>query len=413
VPLAALGASLDDDFHLRERLHIVGADMGTWADNPTATELELETIDAFARAAGIPGRFTWHEGPGCGVVVSHAEEALLTALAAARQLAATSMLAESVKQFQKPGIDSRLLSVYCNSEQRGFVRRVCRLAGIDRIVSPALYTNGDTREEMVMDLPGLGDQLEEDIARGYRPLMLIAAFGSRSTLAVDNAEALAALARRHGVWLHVDATFAACEALREPAAFGDCVRDAHSVAVGMDNCFGSGTCLWYSDRRNALAAFRGVLEDRGPCQESAMPAALEQYRFLVNTATTHRTLEVAIALTHRDALLRLVTRQHATAVAFADMVRGSTEFTLLRQPRFSTVVFRAVMVPRPEMERCIASLASTLRVSSAVVDGVLVLQCCFQGHECADPPRETARRVFGVLRDALAVSVQPAATALE
>ena len=54
----------------------------------------------------------------------------------------------------------------------------------------------------------LAKTIEADIAEGKRPCCIVASVGSTSTTAIEDVPAIADIADRHGIWLHVDAAYA-------------------------------------------------------------------------------------------------------------------------------------------------------------------------------------------------------------
>ena len=59
-----------------------------------------------------------------------------------------------------------------------------------------------------MRADALEAMVREDAARGLRPCAVVATTGTTATTALDPVGAIAAVARRHGLWLHVDAAMA-------------------------------------------------------------------------------------------------------------------------------------------------------------------------------------------------------------
>jgi aromatic-L-amino-acid decarboxylase len=54
----------------------------------------------------------------------------------------------------------------------------------------------------------LAQTIEADVARGKRPCCIVASVGSTSTAAIEDVPAIADIAERYGIWLHVDAAYA-------------------------------------------------------------------------------------------------------------------------------------------------------------------------------------------------------------
>ena len=59
-----------------------------------------------------------------------------------------------------------------------------------------------------MDVAALEEAITRDIRLGFTPLCVVAAVGTTGSTAIDPLRAIAAICRKHGIWLHVDAAFA-------------------------------------------------------------------------------------------------------------------------------------------------------------------------------------------------------------
>ena len=66
-----------------------------------------------------------------------------------------------------------------------------------------------------MDAHALERQIEEDLEQGYRPWLLVASAGTTNVGAVDPLNAIADIADRYRLWLHVDAAYGGAFALCE------------------------------------------------------------------------------------------------------------------------------------------------------------------------------------------------------
>ena len=164
----------------------MGAQCMSWATSPAATELEQVVMDWLRGMIGLPADFT-------GVIQDTASTATLVALLSARERAG----------------NGGALTVYASREAHSSVDKGARLAGygterLRHIPVDAAYA---------LDPAALERAIEEDRAAGLTPACVVATIGSTSSTAIDPVEAVAAVCRRYGVWLHVDAAYAGSAAI--------------------------------------------------------------------------------------------------------------------------------------------------------------------------------------------------------
>jgi len=193
----------------------VNQNVGGYLLSPMATEIEAQTMRWIAELLGMP------EGSG-GVLVSGGNMANMVAVWTARaQALGTGIRERGIRELPP-------LRLYASGETHTWVQKAADLSGIGtdaiRWIAP------DDRQRM--DTGALRDALERDRAAGDRPLAIIGTAGSVSTGAIDPLGELAAIAREHGVWFHVDGAYGAPAAIL-PDAPDDlkALREADSVAV--------------------------------------------------------------------------------------------------------------------------------------------------------------------------------------
>lgn len=164
-----------------------------WLTSPACTELESHVMDWLVHALDLPGRFLT-TGPGGGVIQDTASSASLCALLAARERCEAPLGAQRV---------------YVSSQAHSSLLKGARIAGygVDQVVTV------DVDEGLAMRPDALADRLAADVAAGHRPAFVCATVGTTSTCALDPVAAVAAVARRHGVWVHVDAAYAGSAAV--------------------------------------------------------------------------------------------------------------------------------------------------------------------------------------------------------
>jgi len=174
----------------------MGAQCMSWVTSPAATELEQVVMDWLRQMVGLPAEFV-------GSIQDTASTATLVALLSAREHASKGVVGLQGLRAGPP------LTVYASREAHSSVDKGVKLAGygleqLRRIPTDALYA---------MDPAALEREIERDSAGGLRPACVVASIGTTSSTAVDPIAEVAAICRRHGIWLHVDAAYAGSAAI--------------------------------------------------------------------------------------------------------------------------------------------------------------------------------------------------------
>jgi aromatic-L-amino-acid decarboxylase len=165
----------------------------SWQSGPAVTELEEVTTDWVRRMVGLSG--VWS-----GVIQDTASTSTLVALICARERATGYAMARGGLQAEpKP------LAVYACAHSHSSVDKAALLAGFGREQIRLVPFDGAS---YAMRADALDAMVREDEARGLRPCAVVATTGTTATTALDPVGAIAEVARRHGLWLHVDAAMA-------------------------------------------------------------------------------------------------------------------------------------------------------------------------------------------------------------
>ena len=176
---------------------IASSGMGTlgisWESCPALTELEEVVCDWMRQLTGLGS--AWR-----GAIHDTASTACVTAMILAR---------ERASHYSKNGAglqgEPAPLVVYSTSQAHSSVAKAVQLAGFGnenlRFVDEDPYTRA-----MLPD--ALAAAIEDDLSRGYVPAGIVCSVGATGTTAMDPVDAIAAVARTYGVWLHVDAAMA-------------------------------------------------------------------------------------------------------------------------------------------------------------------------------------------------------------
>jgi aromatic-L-amino-acid decarboxylase len=169
-----------------------------WQSSPALTELEEVATDWLRQMIGLST--AWE-----GVIQDTASTCTLIALLSARER--STAYGANGAGLQARDDHSRAtgpLVVYTSAHAHSSVDKAALLAGFGR--DHVRHVPHD--EAYAMRADALEAAVVADLARGLRPCAVTATTGSTTTTALDPMEAIAGVARRHGLWLHVDAAMA-------------------------------------------------------------------------------------------------------------------------------------------------------------------------------------------------------------
>ena len=163
-----------------------------WQTSPAATELEMRIVDWMPQALGLPEGFS-------GVIQDSASSATLAAVLTMRERALDW-------QGNKKGLAGQgRLRVYSSDQVHTSIDRAIWVSGIGEENLVRIPVGGRFR---AMDTAALEAAIIADRKAGLLPAGIIACVGGTSTGGTDDIAAVAAVARRHGLYLHVDAAWA-------------------------------------------------------------------------------------------------------------------------------------------------------------------------------------------------------------
>lgn len=169
-----------------------------WRTSPIGTELEEVVVDWLRQGLGLPASFD-------GLLTDTASTSSLIALAAARQAAGFDVAADGLTG--RPDVPA--LRVYASAEAHSSIEKACMTLGLGRAALVRVAVN----ERFELDAGALETAIAADRGAGHRPIAIVATVGTTSSTSVDPVAAIAEIARREGLWLHVDAAYAGVVAL--------------------------------------------------------------------------------------------------------------------------------------------------------------------------------------------------------
>ena len=298
--------------------------------------------------------------------------------------------------------------VYASSEVHMSIPKALGLLGLGHQALRTVPVDDAFR----MQVDALERAVLADVAAGRRPIAVVASAGTVNTGAVDPLLAIAEVARRHGLWMHVDGAYGALAALAVPEAFAgmelaDSISlDAHKWLYQPLDC----GCLLYRDASAARSAFSHT----GDYTRSLLEDPVERFSFF----------EESMELSRRFRALKLwlSLRYHGLA-AFRDSIRtdlqlarrlaaaidARPELERLAPVSLSAVCFRhraQGAMPDGEVDRFNQDLLlrvirrGRVYLSNATLRGRFALRACIVNH------RSTAADVDAVVEEVLAAAVE-------
>jgi aromatic-L-amino-acid decarboxylase len=211
-PANSLLASVLGDY-VSTGLGVIGL---AWQSSPALTEVEEVAIDWLRQMVGLSRDWS-------GVIQDTASTSALVALLSARERTTGYGLARGGLQAE-----ARPLIVYASAHSHSSVDKAALLAGFGRenirlVPCDASYA---------MRADALDAAICADLAAGRVSCAVVATTGTTTTTAIDPVGAIAAVARRHGIWLHVDAAMAgSAMILPECRWMWDGIEQADSIVL--------------------------------------------------------------------------------------------------------------------------------------------------------------------------------------
>ncbi|MHB1425340.1 MAG: pyridoxal phosphate-dependent decarboxylase family protein [Gemmataceae bacterium] len=184
---SALASVLGD--YLSTGLGVLGL---SWQASPALTELEEVVTDWMRQLVGLSPAWS-------GVIQDTASTCTLAALLCARERTTDYGLSRGGLQAE-----ARRLIVYTSGQSHSSVEKAALLAGFGRDNLRAIAHD----EAFALRPAELEAAIHRDVREGARPCAVVATTGTTTCTAFDPIDAIAAIARQHSLWLHVDAAMA-------------------------------------------------------------------------------------------------------------------------------------------------------------------------------------------------------------
>lgn len=316
---------------------LVSAGLGvqgmSWVTSPACTEVETLMMDWMIELLGLPARFHSQSPTGGGVIHGSASEATLASILAARWRS-------SGGSINTTG-DTTHLVAYATSQAHSSIEKGLRIAGIG--TSQLRIVPHDDRFAMRADV--LSQMVDDDLKAGLTPFWVCATHGTTSSMAFDPTEEIGEVARRVGMWLHVDAAMSGIAALAPELRWVNrgleladsyCTNPHKWMGVNFD-------CdLFYTADRSALLGALSILPDYLRSKAAETGAAID-----------YRDWQLPLGRRFRSLKLWFTIRTGGAAEAI-DMIREHVAVTqelasrVAEDPRFD------ILAPHPLNLLCLA-----------------------------------------------------------
>lgn len=369
---------------------VLNQNVTAWRSAPAAVTLERTVVGWIAQAIGCAGL--------SGSLTGGGSSANLMALAMARE--ATVAANERGLTSAPQGV------VYASDEVHMSIAKSVALLGIGG--ENLRLIGSDNSFRMVPH--ELEQALERDQAAGKVPIAIVASAGTVNTGAIDPLPEIAAIARRHRVWLHVDGAYGALAAMAAPEKFAGLDRadsvslDPHKWLYQPLDC----GCLLYRDATAAQRAFSHT----GDYAKALTGDPMEGFAFFeesLELSRRFRALKLWLSLRYHGlaAFRAAIQRNLELAQQLATIVGAHSELELCAPVDLSAVCFRYKgTYPEDQWNRLNGAILkrvvqrNRVYVSNATIRGRFCLRACIVNH------RTTEEDVASVVPEVLAAAAE-------
>jgi aromatic-L-amino-acid decarboxylase len=372
---------------------VLNQNVTAWRSGPAAVTLERTVVSWLAQAIGCSG-FR-------GSLTGGGSSASLMALAMARE--ARMPANEAGVRGLPRGV------VYASEEVHMSIPKSIALLGIGRNNLRLISTD----EKFRLVPSELERAIQHDKAEGKIPIAVVASAGTVNTGAIDPLPEIAAIARRHGLWMHIDGAYGALAAISAPGKFtgmdlADSLSlDPHKWLYQPLDC----GCLLYRDVNAAHAAFSHT----GDYAKALTSDPVEGFAFFeesLELSLRFRALRLWLSLRYHglQAFRAAIQKDLDLAQHLATAIAKQPELELLAPVELSAVCFRHTgteSLAEDELNRRNAAILKRVvqrgrvYLSNATLLGKFCLRACIVNH------RTTAEDVDSVIPEVLAAARLP------
>jgi aromatic-L-amino-acid decarboxylase len=294
-----------------------------WKTSPASTELEQVSLGWLRQWMGLPEEFF-------GLIYDTASVSTMHAIAAAREMADP--------ECRENGARPDLL-VYCSDQAHSSIEKDSIALGIGQRNVRKIPSDAEFRMRPEL----LAQTIEQDLAAGKKPCCIVATTGTTSTTSIDPVPAIADIAERHGLWLHVDAAYGgAATIVPELRPMFEGIERAHSLVVNAHKWLFTAmdASLFFTRRPEILRRAFSLVPEYLRTQDD--PRAVNLMDYGVPLGRRFRSLKLWFVLRYfgREGIIELLRAHVLWAKEFAAKVDADRRFERVAPVTLSAVCFR-------------------------------------------------------------------------
>ncbi|HTC79594.1 MAG TPA: pyridoxal-dependent decarboxylase [Terriglobales bacterium] len=373
---------------------VLNQNVTAWRSAPAAVTLERTVVSWLAEAIGCAGF-----------------QGSLTGGGSLANLMGLAMAREAKAPANERGLPGRQCVVYASDEVHMSIPKSVALLGMGWENLRLIPTGRDFR----MVPAALERAIQDDKAAARTPISVVASAGTVNTGAIDPLPEIAAIVRRHNLWLHIDGAYGALAAIAAPAKFAG-LESADSISLDPHKWLFQSLdcgCLLYRDASAAQRAFSHA----GDYAKSLSTDPIEGFAFFeesIELSRRFRALRLWLSLRYHGmrAFREAIRRNMDLASRLGAAIASHPEFELLAPIELSAVCFRHNPQKSANNEDLNHHNAALLKqlikrgrvyLSNATVHGKFALRACIVNH------RTTEADVDSVITEVLSAAegIQP------
>ena len=316
-----------------------------WQTSPAATELETLTLDWLRQMLNLPDPFQ-------GVIQDSASSATLAAILTGREKTLGFKGNQDGLAAHPP------VRVYCSEQAHSSIDKAIWIAGIGQ----TNLVSVDLGPENGMDAAALEREIQVDREAGRLPAVVIGTIGSTSVGAMDDLRAIGEVARRHGLYFHVDAAWAGSALI--------CEEHRHLIdGIELADSFVFNPHKWLLTNFDCTAHFirdpKALVQTLGIQPEylkTEGEAGINYSEWSVPLGRRFRALKLWFVIrSYGVEQLREIIRNHIRMAAeLAARIDAHPDFELTTQPSLSLFSFRYAPAGAPALDDLNAKLLQAI-----------------------------------------------------